>query len=129
MVGGNSITSENLITIKELINNWQIASISKQKQNLFEKYGSTWPDSRPNSTRNPIDPFKNDPFWLATRLTRKPDWLDLTCPFFHVYQHWVDWDWCVIFIKYFLIFLYLICYIFHYSLLFFIYHLHFLFLL
>ena len=27
-------------------------------------------------TRNPIDPFKNDPFWPATRLTRKPDWPD-----------------------------------------------------
>ena len=31
---------------------------------------------QPNLTRNPIDPFKNNPFWPVTRLTRKPDWPD-----------------------------------------------------
>ena len=40
----------------------------KKKKNLFEKYESTWP--------NLNDPFKNDPFWLATWLTRKLDWPD-----------------------------------------------------
>ena len=78
--------------------------------------------------------------WLATRLTRdpfdpRPVWpdtrtrLNTPCPFCHVYQHWVDWDWGVIFIKYLLILLYLICYVLHYSLSFFTCHLHFLFLL
>ena len=82
MVIGNNITSENLITIKELINNWQIASISKKKKKIVWKI-------RVNSTRlttrlnpRPVWPatrltrFKNDPFWPVTRLTRKPDWPD-----------------------------------------------------
>ena len=86
MVIDNNITSENIIIVKELINNWQIAStLKKKKKKLFEKYGSTWPDSQPDSTRNPIDPFKNDPFWPVTRLTCKPDWPDPTCLFCHVY--------------------------------------------
>ena len=84
-------------------------------------------------THNSIGPFKNDLFWLATRLTCKPDWSDLTpiptCPFCHVYQCWVDWDWGIILIKYLLILLYLICYVLHYSLLFFTCLIHFLFLL
>ena len=33
-------------------------------------------------TRNSIDPFKNNPFWPATQLTRPEP--DLTCPFCHV---------------------------------------------
>ena len=53
VVIGNSITNENLITVKELINNWQIASILKKK--MFEKFGSNWPDLRPDSTCDPID--------------------------------------------------------------------------
>ena len=36
--------------------------------------------TRPNPTHNPIDLFKNDWFWSVTRLTRKPDWPDPTCP-------------------------------------------------
>ena len=66
MVIGNNITSENLITVKELINNWQIASISKKK--MFEKYESTQPDS----TCDPINPFKNDPSWPANPID--PTW-------------------------------------------------------
>ena len=31
---------------------------------------------KPDPTRNPIDPLKNDPFWLATCLTHQPDWSD-----------------------------------------------------
>ena len=31
-------------------------------------------------TRNLIDPFKNDLFWPATQLTRKPNWPDPTRP-------------------------------------------------
>ena len=31
---------------------------------------------QPNLTRNPINLFKNDPFWPVTRLIRKPDWPD-----------------------------------------------------
>ena len=61
MVSGNSITSENLITAKKLINNWQIASISKKKKVWKIRVNSTRPD--------PINPFKNDPFWPTTRLT------------------------------------------------------------
>ena len=69
MVIGNNITSENLIIVKELINNWQIASTSKKK---IEKYESTRPNPQPDSTRNPIDPF-----WPVTRFDQRPDWLDL----------------------------------------------------
>ena len=29
---------------------------------------------QPDPTRNPIDPFKNDPFWPVIRLIRQPDW-------------------------------------------------------
>ena len=43
---------------------------------------------KPDLTHNPIDPFKNDSFWTVTRLTRKPNWPDLTHPFCHVYP----WD-------------------------------------
>ena len=77
---------------------------------------------------NPIDLFKNNPFWLVTWLTRKPDWSDPTRPFCHVYQRWVNWDWGVILIKYLLILLYLICYVLYYNLLFFTCYLHFFFL-
>ena len=31
---------------------------------------------RVNPTCNPINPFKNNPFWHVIRLTRKPDWPD-----------------------------------------------------
>ena len=90
-----------------------------------------WPATR--LTRNPIDPFKNDPFWPVTRFDPRPDWPDPnpnpTRTFCHVYQCWVDLDWGVIFIKYLLILFYLICYVLHYSLLFFTCHLYFLFLL
>ena len=41
---------------------------------------------KPDLTRNPIDPLKNDPFWPVTCLTRQPDWLDLTQSFCHVYS-------------------------------------------
>ena len=61
MVSGNSITSENLITAKKLINNWQIASISKKK-NCLKNTGQLDPTQ-------PATWFKNDPFWPTTRLT------------------------------------------------------------
>ena len=70
----------------------------------------TYFDSQPNLPANLIDPTR-------------------PASFCHVYQRWVDWDWGVIFIKYLLILLYLICYMLHYSLSFFICQLHFLFLL
>ena len=54
MVIGNNFTSENLITVKELINNWQIASISKK---FLKNTGQLDP------TRDPIDPTR-------TRLNR-----------------------------------------------------------
>ena len=80
--------------------------------------------------------FLTRPIWPAIRLTRlkmtrfdlQPDWPDPTYPFYCVYQHWVNWDWGVILIKYLLIFLYLICYVLHYSLSFFTCHLQFFFL-
>ena len=78
------------------------------------------------------------PVWPATQLTRlkmtcdpidlirtRPDPLILP----RLWQRWVDWDWGVIFIKYLLILLYLICYVLHYSLSFFTCQFHFLFLL
>ena len=68
---------------------------------------------------DPIDMFKNDPFWPVTRLIHKLE-PDLTRPFCHVYQRWVNWDWDVILIKYLHILLYLICYVLYYSLSFFI---------
>ena len=84
------------------------------------------------------DPFNLQPVWPTTRLTRlkmtrdpidltrtQPDLLVLP----RLRQHWVDWDWGVIFIKYLLILLYLICYALHYSLSFFTCRFHFLFLL
>ena len=51
------------------------------KKKKVWKYGSTRPD--------PIDPFKNDPFWPVTRLTRQLNWPtrtrpDPTQPFCHV---------------------------------------------
>ena len=86
----------------------------------LSKFWWTWQNSSKFSnptwfTRNTIDPFKNDPFWPATHLTHKLDWLDPTHPFCHIYQRWVDWDWGIILIKY-LLFIYLICYLLHYSL-------------
>ena len=65
MVIGNNITSENIIIVKELINNWQIASTSKKKK--MKNTGQIDPTRNPTQpatrlTRNPFDPFKNDPF-------------------------------------------------------------------
>ena len=55
MVIDNSITSENLITVKELINNWQITSISKKKKFVWKiRVNSTRLVTQ--STRNPINP-------------------------------------------------------------------------
>ena len=79
MTIGNNITSENLITVKELINNWQIASTSKKKKKKFlKKMGQL------NPTRNPIDSF-----WLVTclkmaRFDLRPNWPNPTRPFCHV---------------------------------------------
>ena len=72
MVISNNIISRNLIIVKKLINNWQIASIShKKKKKLVWKIrvNSTWLATR-------LDSFKNDPFWPATRITCKPDYPD-----------------------------------------------------
>ena len=70
MTIGNNITSENLITVKELINNWQIASTSKKKKkNCLKNTGQL------NPTRNPIDSF-----WLVTclKMTHFDPWPVLT---------------------------------------------------
>ena len=83
MVISKNITSENLIIVKELINNWQIASTSKKKKNFFLKNtGQLDPTRNPTQpatrlTRNPINLFKNDPFWPATRT--RPDLPVLPC--------------------------------------------------
>ena len=78
MVTGNNITSENLITVKELINNWHIAFISKKKKKSLKNTGQLnrrpdWPatrltrlkmtrfDSWPVLTRDPIDPTRIRP--------------------------------------------------------------------
>ena len=79
VVISNSITSENLITVKEFINNWQIASISKKYIYILKNTGQLDPTRNPTQlatrlTRNPIDPFKNDPFWPVTRFDPRPDW-------------------------------------------------------
>ena len=81
MVIGNNITNENLIIVKELINNWQIASTSRKKKKKLKNTGQLDPTCNPTQpatrlTRNPIDPFKNDPFWPATRFDPRPDWPD-----------------------------------------------------
>ena len=55
--------------------NWK-----KKKKTCLKNTG------KPDPTRNPIDPLKNDPFWPVTCLTRQPDWLDLTRSFCHVYS-------------------------------------------
>ena len=66
MVIGNNITSENLITVKKLINNWQIASTLKKKKKKWK--------IRVNSTR--LATWLNPrPVWPATWLTR----LKMTC--------------------------------------------------
>ena len=49
MESGNSITSENLITVEELINNWQIASISKKKKKKKIVWKIQVNPTRPNS--------------------------------------------------------------------------------
>ena len=90
MVGGNSITSENLITIKELINNWQIASISKKKKKTCLKY-----TSQLNLSRDSTQPVTRLTHLKMTCLTRNPinlqtwlTWLEpnLARPFCHVYN-------------------------------------------
>ena len=65
-----------------------------EKVDMAKRVRPVWPASR--LTCNPIDPFKNDPFWPVTRFwptTRltQPK-LDPTHQFCHVYQWWVDWD-------------------------------------
>ena len=115
--------------LQEMLTFWLVGRHGKTGQTRLTR--PVWPATR--LTRNPIDPFKNDPFWPVTHFNPRPDWPDPnpnpTRTFCHVYQCWVDWDWGVIFIKYLLILFYLICYVLHYSLLFFTCHLYFLFLL
>ena len=56
----------------------------KKKKKLFEKYGSTQPDSRPDSTRDPFDPQPDWPVLKMTRFDPWPVWpanpIDLTRP-------------------------------------------------
>ena len=47
-----------------------------EKVDMAKRVRPVWPASR--LTCNPIDPFKNDPFWLVTRFDPRPNWPDLT---------------------------------------------------
>ena len=54
VVISNSITSENLITVKEFINNWQIAFISKKKKKTFLKNVGQLNPAIPTNSIDPI---------------------------------------------------------------------------
>ena len=73
VVIGNSITSENLITVKEFINNWQIAFISKKKKKkLFWKMWVNWTQLYPQTqlTQSELEPKLTCPLCHAHSLER-----------------------------------------------------------
>ena len=55
---------------------WSVSTIRHGKTGQTYLTRPVWPATR--LTRNPIDPFKNDPFWHVTRFDPQPDWPDPT---------------------------------------------------